>query len=70
MWFLEIGNLYRSFFFKFEMTLQQTAENCYQVTDMMEAEEGSKIWRAIPNRFLSFLFSVPSKSEGHTGISC
>ena len=46
---------------KFEMTLQQTAKNCYQVIkkDMMEAEEGPKIWRAIPNRFLSFLFSVP-----------
>ena len=59
MWILEIGNLYHSFFLKFEMTLQQTAKNCYQVTDMMEAEEAPKIWRAIPNRFLSFLFSVP-----------
>ena len=62
--FLEIGNLYGSFFFKFQISrFPETAKNCYQVIKK-EAEGGSKIWGAIPNRFLFLLFSIPSKSEG------
>jgi hypothetical protein len=32
--------------------------------DMMEAEDGPKIWGAIPNRFIFLPFPIPSKSEG------
>ena len=65
--FLEIGNLYGSFFFKFEMRFpgQQTAKNCKIKKDIMaKAEEGLKNWGAIPNRFIFLLFSMPSKYEG------